>query len=154
MIKLFLIYFLFIIIPIFFTFIKFYLLEKVKKYTQEQRRTEDKIFKLKISEIYKNEREDLYIQAKELFHHLMQDGIINRSQVLSFKSMLIKSLGRYNNDYKKMYFKNDAHEIYTKMKSQHIDDHDWEQMINYLQDLTENTENVISLKHYRSKTAN
>lgn len=111
----------------------------LKNYTQNQRRTEKQKLKENIHEIYVREREPLYDEAYALFNYLLKHGRLKRKDLLKIKSMLNEALGEYKKEYARMYFKNDAHEIYKKMKSENIDKTDWLKIINFLKSKQEDT---------------
>lgn len=153
MLKFILIISLLFIIPVFFTFARLILIEKLKKFTRKQRSREKKILNNDIQEIYEEERKELYLSAQYLFNQLMKAGKLNRKQILYLKKLINNALGTYEKDYKNKHFENDAHEIYTKMKSIHIDKSDWMQIINYLEEAEYMTQNVLNIKQFRSKAA-
>lgn len=68
----------------------------------------------------RKELEPYYVATKDLFHDAMQAGNLNHEQILYLKKVINESLGNSINDYKYTYYKNDAHEIYSKLKSSHI----------------------------------
>jgi hypothetical protein len=63
-------------------------------------------------EIYKSR----YHEAKDLFHDSMKAGQLNREQILHIKYILRESLKDHREYYSTKY-QNDAHEIYTLLKS-------------------------------------
>lgn len=70
--------------------------------------------------LLRKEIELYYQQAKNLFHDAIQNRSLSREQILYLKKIIDESLGEYINDYKHTRYKNDAHEIYSKLKSSHI----------------------------------
>lgn len=60
----------------------------------------------------------LYSIVQNNFNYCMKNRLLKRKDILEFKIMLNKFV--YQNDYKHEKFKNDAHEIYTKLKSKTI----------------------------------
>jgi hypothetical protein len=70
--------------------------------------------------LLRKEIENYYQIAKDLFHDAIQAGNLNHEQIFYLKKVINESLGDYLNDFKYMKFKNDAHEIYSKLKSSHI----------------------------------
>lgn len=70
--------------------------------------------------LLRKEIEPYYQHAKNLFHDAMQSRSLSREQILYLKKIIDESLGEYINDYKCTRYKNDAHEIYSKLKSSHI----------------------------------
>lgn len=61
-----------------------------------------------------------YSQARDLFHDAIKAGNLNHEQILYLKKIINHNLGEYINDFKYIRYKNDAHEIYSKLKSSHI----------------------------------
>lgn len=76
---------------------------------------------LELEEILlRKEIEPYYQMAKDLFNNAIKTSCLNREQILYLKKVINESLGDYINDYKYTRYKNDAHEIYSKLKSSHI----------------------------------
>jgi hypothetical protein len=91
--------------------------------TKDRNKLEEKKIKqqLELEDIL--QRGDLriyYSQARDLFHDAIQDGNLNHEQILYLKKVIDDTLGEYLNDFKYTRYKNDAHEIYSKLKSSHI----------------------------------
>lgn len=107
-------------------------LKWLRKLTQEQRKAERKAFEEQIDKIYLEERMQYYQDAHYLFNRLVRAGTLKRNDILKIKGMINSSLGAYCREYKYKKYKNDIHEIYSKMKSKHIDDKDWVKIIEYL----------------------
>jgi hypothetical protein len=99
-----------------------------------------------IKQIYREEREGLYIIARDLFRDNMKAGLMNRMDILTLKQLLNESLGDYIHEFDnykhvvkqgkkeviKYGFQNDAHEVYCKMMSYHISPGEWQKIIGYL----------------------
>jgi hypothetical protein len=76
---------------------------------------------LELEEILlRKELEPYYLRAKDLFNNAIKSGNLSREQILYLKKIIDDSLGSYLNDFKYTKYKNDAHEIYSKLKSSHI----------------------------------
>jgi hypothetical protein len=60
--------------------------------------------------------DSLYYEAKDLFNSSIKSGKLNREQILYIKYSLREFLSNYREYYANRY-KNDAHEIYTLLKS-------------------------------------
>lgn len=73
--------------------------------------------------------EPYYQIAKDLFNNAIKSGNLNREQILYLKSVINECLGDYINNYKYTRYKNDAHEIYSKLKSSHISISDFKRII-------------------------
>jgi hypothetical protein len=71
----------------------------------------------------------IYPECRDLFKQAMQDKRLTREQIIYFKDKLNERLGTNRRYYNKSY-KNDAHEIYTKLKSPFLDNKDYEVLIN------------------------
>lgn len=59
-----------------------------------------------------------YYIVRNKFIYCMQHKLLHRQAILTFKAYLNRYI--YLNKYKNIKFKNDAHEIYTKLKDTHI----------------------------------
>jgi hypothetical protein len=69
-----------------------------------------------------------YRETKDLFHDAIKAGQLSREQVLYIKLMLNEFL----KDYMKLYpgpYRNDAHEIYSKLKSPLLNNEHYETLI-------------------------
>jgi hypothetical protein len=70
--------------------------------------------------LLRKEVEPYYETAKDLFNNAIKSGNLNREQILYLKKVINDSLGDYLKDFQYTRFQNDAHEIYSKLKSSHI----------------------------------
>jgi hypothetical protein len=93
---------------------------------------------------YDTEVKPLYERGRNLFTYLMQNGKIRSYQIRDFKKILNSCLGSYIDYYKNHTFENDAKEIYSKMKNFNLDEHDWEKMIDFLENI-DNSKPVLKV---------
>ncbi|GLC32880.1 hypothetical protein bsdE14_42900 [Clostridium omnivorum] len=113
-----------------FKILSFYLLHqlaKEKAYDNFKKKEYEALQQKKLKQrielediLLRKELEPYYITAKDLFHDAIQAGNLNHEQILYIKKIINESLDSYINDYKYTHYKNDAHEIYSKLKSSHI----------------------------------
>jgi hypothetical protein len=102
----------------------------VKKQKLEELQIKKVKQQLELEEILlRKEVEPYYIMAKDLFNNAIKAGNLNREQILYMKKVINESLGDYINDHKYTRYKNDAHEIYSKLKSSHISIPDFKRII-------------------------
>lgn len=73
---------------------------------------------------YKQKVYPIYVETTNCFRIALQNKMLTRKEILEFKSMLNKALVGELKKYGKCKFENDAHEIYTKLKSHHIQEKD------------------------------
>lgn len=88
----------------------------------------------------------LYSIVQNNFNYCMKNRLLQRRDILEFKFMLNKSIN--TNDYRHEEFKNDAHEIYRKLKSKSISKKNMLLLNEYLQpfialDITQPTQEPI-----------
>lgn len=88
----------------------------LKYFFKKQQRKSKPTFAEEI--IYKREVYPLYLQIQNNFRYCMQNRLLKRKDILEFKEMLNKCVEL--KDYRFEKFENDAHEIYTKLKSTSI----------------------------------
>lgn len=101
-------------------------LKELKKKKEQQRIKQQ----LELEDILKKgELQVYYTQARDLFHDAIQARNLDREQILYLKKVINEALGDYINDFRYTRFKNDAHEIYTKIKSSHISIPDFKKII-------------------------
>ena len=115
---------------ILFKILSFYLLQqmaKEKAYENFRKKDYEALQQKKLKQrielediLLRKELEPFYQTTKDLFHDAIQAGNLNHEQILYIKKVINESLGSYINDYKYTHYKNDAHEIYSKLKSSHI----------------------------------
>lgn len=79
--------------------------------------------------LLRKEVEPYYQIAKDLFNNAIKTGNLNHEQILYLKEAINDSLGDYINNYRHTRYKNDAHEIYSKLKSSHISIDDFRRII-------------------------
>jgi hypothetical protein len=92
----------------------------------------------------------LYLEAKCLFASLMKQRKIHNYEINDLKAIIDNRLGRYVDHYHNYKFKNDAHEIYVKMKNFHLYEYDWEVILNFLHSM-ENNEPIKREKKPKEK---
>lgn len=78
-----------------------------------------------------------YLKVKALFANLMSNKQLSRADILLFKKEIDKHLGNHAKVYmgKNFSFKNDAHEIYCKIKSKELNMLDYQQLYKFLKSL-------------------
>lgn len=79
------------------------------------------------SDIYNS----IYEDVKELFKSSMRAKRLSREQVLYIKQMLNEFLKPYSKYYQNRY-KNDAHEIYSKLKSPFLSNVEYQKISNFI----------------------
>lgn len=128
--------------PIFIYLLKQLIKKKVKEYKYNRKvalnkkmRKEQEERHLETLENYDKVVKPMYVEGRDLFKRLMQEKKIKKYNVKEFKLILDgylgENLGYY--DSKKFNFKNDAHEIYVKMKNFKLTSTDWSNLLDYLQ---------------------
>jgi len=127
---------------IFFTFIlpvlKFYIQAKVKEQKKIQRNKPICFTELKaLKEIYEKERKPYYLEARAIFNSLCKQGKMHHEDIVLFRKLLEDSVGSYIQEYKGYKFENEYNRIYVYLKNWHIDVSQWEQIINYLNEIYE-----------------
>ncbi|MCD3351247.1 hypothetical protein G8V03_09635 [Clostridium botulinum D/C] len=72
--------------------------------------------------LYDKEVYPQYVTTKSNFNYAMKNRLLNRQDILQIKIMLNKALfkNRHLKDFNRKKFENDAHEIYTKLKSKYL----------------------------------
>ena len=68
--------------------------------------------------IWKNQVYPIYIMVRNKFIFCMQHKLLKRQDILDFKLLLNKSINKKK--YARIKFKNDCHEIYSKLKDNKI----------------------------------
>ncbi|MHB9946974.1 hypothetical protein CF095_16565 [Clostridium botulinum] len=81
---------------------------------------------------YKQKVYQLYLETSNYFRIALQNKILTRTEILEFKNMLNTALEGNLKQYRNFKFKNDAHEIYTKLKSHHIQEKDMVALRDYI----------------------
>ncbi|WP_461614390.1 hypothetical protein [Clostridium sp. Marseille-QA1073] len=74
-----------------------------------------------------NVNNEYYILAKKLFKELLENKKINRQQIIHLKCILSDLVPRTEDNYK-----NDMHEIYSKLKSPFLTNEDYKRIVKYL----------------------
>jgi hypothetical protein len=117
-----------------------------------------------IKEIYKNEREQLYLQNRDLFRDLMKEGKLSRENILYLRYLVEDCLGEYIHDFdnythvkkikgkdgkerevERRGFENDCHRLYVMMKSYHLNENDWQKINNYLMTFVDEPDKKIKV---------
>ncbi|MEW9093918.1 MAG: hypothetical protein AB2417_02450 [Clostridiaceae bacterium] len=103
---------------------------KITIHVAKNKKRRDK--KLKLGDVVQSkEIEPYYLQARDLFKDLMQQKSLNREQIIYIKVLIDERLGHYKKYYYKHY-QNDAHEIYSKLKSAYLSIPDYKDIIQTL----------------------
>jgi hypothetical protein len=163
----------FIVVPVF----KFWIVAKAKQRIWEQQRQQkqgkkggsDNIRRevdLKqyqaIKEIYKREREPLYLLNRDLFKDLMKVGKLTREDIFQFRYLLEDCLGEYVHDFDnyehkvkvkdksgnekevvKKGFDNECHRIYVYLKSYSLTPSNWQKINQFLVSCQNSTKEEI-----------
>lgn len=142
--------------------LSFYLLQqlaKEKAYANFKKRDYEQLQERKIKQrmelediLLRKELEPYYTTARDLFNDAIQASNLNHEQILYLKKVINESLGNSINDYKFARYKNDAHEIYSKLKSSHISINDFKNIIQLIKTFEAQSSNdyitvVSSRKH-------
>lgn len=106
-----------------------------KQAAEERKKAEHKLYK----QIWEKERKHYYEEARTIFNQLCHEGKIKREQQKTLLNLLENLLGEYTKEYKKMKFDNEFHKIYTYMKSWHLNESDWEEILEYLYEIQESS---------------
>jgi hypothetical protein len=124
-----------VVLPIVRVFIQ----EKVKQEAKEKPRHQDMSFNelRQLKEIYDRERKPYYLEAQSIFNSLCKKGKMHSGELLLLKTLLEESLGSYVNEYRGWKFKNEFNRIYCYLKSWHITQEEWEEIIKFLNELQE-----------------
>lgn len=131
----------------------FYLLHKLAKekaYANYNKKDLEELHKRKIKQqielediLRKGELQPYYKQAKDSFNEAIKSSNLTREQILFLKKVINESLGDFINDYKDIKFKNDAHEIYSKLKCSHIKIPDFKKFIQLIKTFEAQNDGVI-----------
>jgi hypothetical protein len=73
----------------------------------------------------------MYQDVKELFQSAMRSRRLSREQILYIKNMLNQFLKPYNRYYQARY-KNDVHEIYSKLRSPFLSNKEYQQLSKFI----------------------
>lgn len=135
-----------LLIPLGFAFISFMcyyakllLMTKTKDIRTSEDRRRVKVENLKkdtekqeFLQEYDRDVKPLYHKGRVLFAQLMRERRLRSYEVKELKKVISSHLGSYNDFYHNYKFKNDANEIYVKMKNFNLDKNDWEEILLYL----------------------
>lgn len=145
-------------LPVTLYFLKVIFTKKMNEYQKEevnllkeQSYVKDMMLKQQIKEIYLKERKPFYDEARTLFNMLMKEAKLSHEQIMYLRKLLENALGDKVHDYDDFThaikrkgetirvkgFQNDAHRIYTYMKSYSIDVGDWKKIIDFLKECAE-----------------
>lgn len=140
-------------LPITIYFMKTLLFKKLQDSKKKQLATQKDVdfqgylkFKNQLKDIYENERKCYYEEARSLFNQQMKTGRLSKDHIKYLRKLLENSLGdtihdfdnytrtvkKGNKEIKKKGFENDAHRIYTYMKSYYIEPKEWQKIIEFL----------------------
>jgi hypothetical protein len=130
----------------------FYLLHKLAKekaYANYKKKDLEELKHKKIKQqlelediLLRKDVELYYKQAKDLFNEAIKSSNLTREQILYLKKVINDSLGDFINDYKYTHYKNDAHEIYSKLKCSHIKIPDFKKIIQLIKNFEAQTDNT------------
>lgn len=73
-----------------------------------------------------------YERARDVFNCAMKNGQLGRTDIIDIKKLIDVMLGNNQKKYEKYYFKNDAHEIYVKLKDGNLNVLDYQQIVDAL----------------------
>lgn len=73
----------------------------------------------------------IYSEAQQKLTYCLKNKLINRDELMTFKYMLNKCI-RNSYAYKDKKWKNDAHEIFTKLKSHYIRPKEMQRLLKYV----------------------
>lgn len=97
--------------------------------------------------IWQKEVYPLYIITQNNFRYCMQQGLLNRQEILNFKYHINKCVNQKK--YSRCKFENDAHEIYTKLKDTTITKQQMIKLNSYLQPTVDLACQANSCKHIK-----
>lgn len=83
----------------------------------------------------KTNNNPMYLEVRDRFKSLVQNGDFKRQQILQFKSELDHTLGTHKYTYDTFSFENDMHEIYIKLKSSKLTTEDYVYLKGVIEDL-------------------
>lgn len=83
--------------------------------------------------LYPKEVYPIYLNVQSTFKHCLQNKQINRPELLQFKKLINESIPKDQSKlYKDIKYKNDAHEIYSKLKCKLITKSQMKKLSNYI----------------------
>lgn len=121
------------LLPILALILRLKIVQWAKTNKQKTDRALKKHYEKEYEKIYQEEYKPYYEETVQLFNKKIKGKQMDRKQILEFKKLVNKSLGSYKSVYDNWHFKNDAMEIYSKLKDIHIDKSDFIKLINYLE---------------------
>lgn len=115
------------VVTILLVYSKNYFFDRLIKLTKEQKELEKERRKNNSSKA-----DSYYLECKNLFNNMMKGGILKREKILELKDLIDLCLGDKIKYYKNYQFKNDCMEIYTKLKSENLNQLDYQKIIKFL----------------------
>lgn len=70
-----------------------------------------------------------YNELIETLKFCMKNKLLNREQILDFKTVVTNHLGNHKDNYKGMKFNNDLHYIYTALKNDYLKTNDYKELL-------------------------
>lgn len=130
------------------------LLRKVKQVTIQERKEQQQILKFQKEhekeEFFRNydqQVKPMYEAGKKLFAQLMKEKKMRHYQIKDLKRVIDGCLGVHVEYYHNYKFKNDAHEVYVKMKNFNLNVYDWERILTFLADVADNPDFKVAESH-------
>jgi hypothetical protein len=125
-----------VVLPI----LKVYIQLKMKQ-KRKVKETGESFAQLKaIKEIYERERKPYYLEARQLFNELCKKGKMHHEDAVLLRRLLEESLGAYAKEYNGYKFQNEYNRIYVYLKNWYIDVQDWKRVLNFLNEVYEESE--------------
>jgi hypothetical protein len=112
--------------------LKVYIRESVKRQKKDTQKEETFREMLQIQRIYERERKPYALEAKAIFTNLCKQGLLHRDDLVLIAKLLEECMGDYQHEYQGRRFKNEYHRIYAYLQNWHIDERQWQNIINYL----------------------
>lgn len=110
-------------------------LARKKMRERKQPQTMDFFTLKRFKEIYEAERKPYYEEARAIFNSLCKQGRMHGGDLVLLRKLLEDSLGSTVERYKEYKFTNEYHRIYVYMKSWYIDENEWKQIIDFLNEV-------------------
>ena len=88
-----------------------------------------------------NTQLNIYKQVSKAFNYSIRQKLLKRNDIIRFKQEINKFLNTNISHYQGFKFQNDAHEIYVKLKNRHLNESDYEYLLNILNELIKNNGN-------------
>ncbi|MDP4143100.1 MAG: hypothetical protein Q8936_01275 [Bacillota bacterium] len=105
------------------------MLQKIIRFFINSKKTRQSLYAEDI--IYRREVYPFYVSTSNAFRYCMQNRLLKRKDILELKDMLNGCINQ--KDYRFEKYKNDAHEIYSKLKSTSITKNEMLMLNDYLQ---------------------